>query len=307
MQESKSICSRVEDELKSIAWSAILAKFTDSCYYILMTDFLKVWYRFSDKKAIKEEKQTFNPQFGAPIDRILDILKDHLLDHQQNAEYTCNFSTESDTLSLKLNTKIDFYIFQWTFECTLMDGGAIKHAIFLRDHIIMPVLYINKLLAKRASNAVTEVKSIRSVSDASGLRGSKTTVGKTEKNDKEEEELQSPQEFTEGSWFDAFAKRSYQHYIACASPSVVASPSSSTRSKLQRNSGSSQNILQSVPSTFQLVYPSSVQEEQYAVHGEHLPLQQQLQDKEECAQSQHGLEYSEYLPHKHTHPQIVTT
>jgi len=219
-------------------------KFTDTCYYLIITDLVGVWFRFSDKKSIMEEKQTFNPQFGAPFERILEILEEHLHEQQPAADYTSSVN-ESDILWLKFKTKIDFYVFQWAFACEVLDGGPIKHAQFLRDHLIMPTFYINKLLSRQIQKSGSDnKKSHRSISE-SGLRRTKTEGDKLGDDD----ELVAPEDLVSDPWFNDFSHRSYQKYIT----------SSQAPATLKHNKTSSGYF--GTTDTLQLVYTPSVEEE----------------------------------------------
>jgi len=278
---------RVFTELQHAPWTSLHAKnnshvplfvkskFTDACYYLIITDLLHVWFRFSDKKAIKEEKQAFNPQFSATTGRILEILSEHLVEQKPDATYECMLSEKKEKMILTLATKIDFYMFQWTFECDQMQGHDDCHSLYIRDHVIIPFIYTNKLL-------IRQMKGPPKTDNSSSLKRSKMSFVKTEDPTcninntlptssfciNSDEDFLIPSECLTHPWIDQFTSRAYQHYVLHANKQTTRTLSFSVKKEAEEgNSGEKEKTATDhdfkQPATLELVYTASSMEDDF--------------------------------------------
>ncbi|KAN0047861.1 hypothetical protein ACTA71_002248 [Dictyostelium dimigraforme] len=124
----------------------------------------------------------FNPHLDSPIEKILSILRESINEKKSDTAYRLSINN-TNNLVFTISNKISFYTFKWNFECepieNIVNSDSRKsHSEFIRDHLIMPLMFCcknqqisNQLLTKKLDKIVNIVQT----SNSSNINTSNTS------------------------------------------------------------------------------------------------------------------------------------
>ncbi|KAN0041519.1 hypothetical protein ACTFIV_004060 [Dictyostelium citrinum] len=205
---NKTLTNQTLEELKEKEWKSftigngingenttlfIKSNFTHDTYSIIISDLSLVWIKHSDSTTTLNDKNRFNPHLDSPIEKILSILRESINEKKPDTAYRLSINN-SNNLVFTISNKISFYTFKWNFECELIEAiinsdSRKSHSDFIRDHLIMPLMFCcknqhisNQLLTRKLDKIVNIVTTTTTSSSSSSSSSSTINNNNTSNN-----------------------------------------------------------------------------------------------------------------------------
>ncbi|KAM9959995.1 hypothetical protein ACTFIW_007227 [Dictyostelium discoideum] len=199
---NKTLTNQILEELKEKEWKSftignslsgenstlfIKSNFTHDTYSIIISDLSLVWIKHSDSTTTLNDKNRFNPHLDSPTEKILSILRESIIEKKPDTAYRLSINN-SNNLVFTISNKISFYTFKWNFECepieNIINSDSRKsHSDFIRDHLIMPLMFCcknqqisNQLLTRKLDKIVNIATSTSTSTSTSNISSTGSNI-----------------------------------------------------------------------------------------------------------------------------------